>query len=279
MKEPFLKDDAFLADVELARREEGKLHIWWLGQSGFLLLHQRKALLMDPYLSDSLTRKYIQTNKPHVRITARVIAPERLDFIAGVTSSHNHTDHLDAETLLPLLTTNPEMHIIVPEANREFAAARLQVSTERLIGLTIADIAEVGPFRIHPLPAAHEDLEIDSNGNYKHHSYIVQAAGWTLFHAGDCVLYDGLVENLRQWQIDIAFLPINGRDPERGVAGNFNGVEAALLAYECAVGLVIPMHFDMFEFNTTSPDQFEETCKQLRQAYRTLRNGERISFK
>ena len=36
MIEPLLADDAFLADVEAARAEPG-LHVWWLGQSGFLL--------------------------------------------------------------------------------------------------------------------------------------------------------------------------------------------------------------------------------------------------
>jgi hypothetical protein len=39
-----------------------------------------------------------------------------------------------------------------------------------------------------------------------------------------------LVERLRQWNIDIALLPINGRDPARGMAGNFSGAEAAQLS-------------------------------------------------
>ena len=74
-----------------------------VGQSGYLVKWKGHRLLIDPYLSDSLTRKYAGTDKPHVRMTARVIAPEQLDFIDVVTSSHNHTDHLDAETLGPLL--------------------------------------------------------------------------------------------------------------------------------------------------------------------------------
>ncbi|MGZ9225209.1 MAG: hypothetical protein ACXW4M_06595 [Anaerolineales bacterium] len=49
--------------------------------------------MIDPYLSDSLTKKYAGTNKPHVRMTERVIAPEWLDFVEVVTSSHIHTDH------------------------------------------------------------------------------------------------------------------------------------------------------------------------------------------
>ena len=107
MIEPFLKDEAFLADVNQARDRNNAVHIWWLGQSGFLIHSGGECLLVDPYLSDSLTKKYAATDKPHVRMTARVIAPERLNFIDVVTSSHNHTDHLDAETLLPLRAVNP----------------------------------------------------------------------------------------------------------------------------------------------------------------------------
>ncbi|MCB0048941.1 MAG: MBL fold metallo-hydrolase, partial [Caldilinea sp.] len=74
MQQPYLADDAFLADVEQARAELDRLQIWWLGQSGFLVQWQGHHLLFDPYLSDSLTRKYAATDKPHDRMTGRVIA-------------------------------------------------------------------------------------------------------------------------------------------------------------------------------------------------------------
>jgi L-ascorbate metabolism protein UlaG (beta-lactamase superfamily) len=84
-----------------------------------------------PHLSDSLTKKYAGTNKPHVRMTERVIAPERLDFLDVVTSSHNHTDHLDGVTLVPLWKANPNLTVLVPRANVHFAAQRLQVPAEK----------------------------------------------------------------------------------------------------------------------------------------------------
>src|SRR5437764_6310880 len=122
MIEPALRDEAFLNDVRSARVDLEHFHLWWLGQSGFLIQWQGRHLLLDPYLSDSLTHKYAQTDKPHVRMTARVVPPERLDFIAVATSSHNHTDHLDAATLQPLLAANPDMRLVIPEANRAFVA-------------------------------------------------------------------------------------------------------------------------------------------------------------
>src|SRR3954469_25965156 len=103
MKVPLLHDDAFLADVAACRADHSDaLHLWWLGQSGFLMQCHGRHILFDPYLSDSLTRKYAGTEKPHLRISERVVAPERLDFIDVITSTHGHTDHLDLETLLPI---------------------------------------------------------------------------------------------------------------------------------------------------------------------------------
>ena len=74
--EPALRDDALVADAEAAPRDA--LCLWWLGQSGFLVAWAGVRVLLDPYLSDSLTRKYAGTDRPHVRMTARVVAPERL---------------------------------------------------------------------------------------------------------------------------------------------------------------------------------------------------------
>src|SRR5688500_17275535 len=98
MIEPLLQDEAFLEDVRRAPASERAVSLWWLGQSGFLLKHGNRVLAFDPYLSDSLTRKYEKTDKPHVRMSEIVVRPERLDFVDVVTSSHNHTDHLDADT-------------------------------------------------------------------------------------------------------------------------------------------------------------------------------------
>jgi L-ascorbate metabolism protein UlaG (beta-lactamase superfamily) len=128
MIKPFLQDSAFLEDVSRAKQNPDQLHLWWMGQSGYLIQWQGRHLLIDPYLSDSLTKKYAGTNKPHVRMTERVVAPEQLDFVDVVTSSHNHTDHLDGETLIPLWQANPKLRILVSGANIQFAAERLQVS-------------------------------------------------------------------------------------------------------------------------------------------------------
>jgi L-ascorbate metabolism protein UlaG (beta-lactamase superfamily) len=274
MIKPALQDDAFLDDVSRARGDTEHLHLWWLGQSGFLVQWQNHHLLLDPYLSDSLTHKYASSDKPHVRMTERVIPPERLDFIDVVTSSHNHTDHLDQNTLQPLMRANPKMELVIPEANRELVVDRLGVVAEYPRGLDAGQSITVGGFRIHAVPAAHNLIEKDQWGRHKFLGYVVQAGPWTIYHSGDTKLYDEIEARLAGWSIDLGLLPINGDSPERHVAGNLSGPEAATLAKKARMRLVIPCHYDMFEFNTASPDEFVATAKTLRQPWCILRAGE-----
>jgi len=277
LKPAFLKDDDFLADVAAARDDTDNLHLWWLGQSGFLLQWQNHHLLLDPYLSDALTEKYAGTDKPHVRLTERVIAPERLDFIDVVVSSHNHTDHLDGETLIPLIRANPKIELVIPEANRQFVVDRLKLMIEFPRGLDAGQCHTFGGFSIHGFPAAHNVVERDEWGRHKYLGYIIEAGPWIVYHAGDTKLFDEIENKLEQWPIDVALLPINGDLAERGVAGNLSGIEAAKLAREVRARMAIPCHFDMFEFNTVAPTEFIVACKELGQPYQVLRNGQRWS--
>lgn len=275
MKRAYLRDAAFLADVRTALHEGGShLYLWWLGQSGFLVACEGQFLLFDPYLSDSLTVKYAGTDKPHVRMTERVIAPDRLDFIDVVTSSHNHTDHLDGETLTALRQANPGLTVVVPQANVEFAAARLGVSPDELTAIDAGDRLPLPAATLTGVPAAHETIELDPDGHHRHLGYVAHCGPWKVYHSGDTVRYPGMEEVLRPHGIDVALLPINGTSPERRVAGNLNGPEAARLAHDIGARWVIPCHFDMFEFNTASPEAFTAEAERLGQRYRVLRVGE-----
>lgn len=280
MIKPVLQDDAFLADVRAARARPAALHVWWLGQSGFLVQWQGRHLLFDPYLSDSLTRKYAATDQPHERMTERVIAPERLDFIDVVTSTHAHTDHLDADTLGPLFTANPGLRLVVPAAHRALGAQRLARPADdpALIDLDDRVEATVAGFMFTGVPAAHETLERDESGRHRFLGFLVRAGPWTLYHSGDTVDYPGLAERLAAAHVDLAFLPINGRAPERRVSGNLDGPEAARLAHAAGIGLVVPCHYEMFAFNTASPAAFASECARLGQRQQMLRAGGRLSL-
>ena len=223
------KNEELLADIKQANQDQKGFHLWWLGQSGFLIQCQGKHLLIDPYLSDSLTTKYAATEKPHVRMTELVVNPAHLDFIDVVTSSHNHTDHLDGDTLIPLIKTNPNIQMVVPKANLDFVANRLKLDKEFFIDLNDKETTEVKGFTISGIPAAHEQLERDEKGCCRFMGYIIQFGGFSLYHSGDTIWHEDIVNALKRFKIDVAILPINGSDPQRKVAGNLSAEEAVRL--------------------------------------------------
>jgi L-ascorbate metabolism protein UlaG (beta-lactamase superfamily) len=271
---PFQSHEALLADIHASDRRDEGFRLWWLGQSGFLLQWEGIHVLLDPYLSDSLTRKYSQTDKPHVRMTELVIDPNRLSFADIVTSTHNHTDHLDAETLCPILANNPSVRLVIAEANRTFVADRLKIDAAAAIGLDDGSSVEISGIKFSGIASAHEAVEHDEQGRAKFLGYVLQFGHWTLYHSGDTVRYGGMAEKLLPFRVDVALLPINGRAPERRVPGNLTGHEAAQLARDIDAKLAIPCHFDMFEFNTAPPDEFIHHCQRLGQPFKVLRCGE-----
>lgn len=276
---PLQKEDALLADIESAPDNADELHIWWLGQSGFLVKHDGVRILFDPYLSDSLTKKYAATDKPHVRMTERCIAPEKLTKIDVITSSHMHTDHFDAETLLPLFENNPRAWFLFTGANEVDAKARLGARLpESAVGMSDGDSTFGGPWEARGVVAAHNELERDETGRTRFMGFWIRIGPFRLYHSGDTIWHDDIVRDLRKHGCDIALVPINGNKPERRVAGNLNGTEAAALAKAVNASIAIPHHFEMFEFNTEPPDEFAAACSRLSQPCKVLRCGERFTF-
>jgi L-ascorbate metabolism protein UlaG (beta-lactamase superfamily) len=271
------KDDALWRDIRSARDGEDCFHLWWLGQSGFLLKWNGNFLLLDPYLSDALTTKYAGTDKPHVRLSERAIDPARLDFVKVVTSSHNHTDHLDGETLRAIARAADGVVLVLPEANIDFARERLGDAPVSYLGMD-AEIGKfTGPWEIEGVAAAHNEVERDAEGRCKFLGYQIGFGAFTIFHSGDTLWHDRLVRALCAAQPDVALLPINGHKPERKVAGNLNGTEAAALAKAIGAKVVVPCHYHMFEFNTAEPDEFIAVCERLGQRCKVMKIGERMT--
>jgi L-ascorbate metabolism protein UlaG (beta-lactamase superfamily) len=248
-------------DGPLAERLSGPaaegLRLYWLGQAGFVLEMDGRRLVIDPYLSDSLAEKYRGTARPHIRMMPPPILPQSLDRVDLVLSTHAHTDHMDPGTLPPLLKANPKARLVAPRAALAQALARSGVAEERLV---LTDAGQT----IEPLPglsvtatrAAHETLETDSEGHYRFLGYVFEAADLRIWHSGDCIPFDGLIDDVADHAPDIALLPVNGRRPElseNGVPGNFTSGEAISIAGAIGARHLVAHHYGLFDFNTESP--------------------------
>jgi len=258
--DPVLSGDDLVAEIKASTADRG-MHIWWLGQSGFLVQMSKENILLDPYLSDSLSETSDETGVLHERITGLVVEPDKLSFVDVVTSSHAHLDHLDPGTLPGVLSG---------EAAFVCAAGSEIVATERSgrppdIALQVGELATFAGFQIEAVPAYHDDAP-EAIG------YVVRNGTYAFYHAGDTRRVQGIAEAVAEYGVDVAFLPINGKH------GNMDGVDAARLAYESGAMIAIPCHYEMFRHNTASTSRFVAECVRLSQEYRLPRAGERITI-
>jgi L-ascorbate metabolism protein UlaG (beta-lactamase superfamily) len=134
---------------------------------------------------------------------------------------------------------------------------------------------------VRAVPSAHEGLDTDARGRHLYLGFVIEAEGLRLYHSGDGLAYDGLVGWLGPGPFDVLFLPINGRDPARGVPGNMSAAEAVALASEVRPRFLVPHHYEMFTFNTVPVAHFEAEARRLPAGTtpRVLRCGEHWEIK
>ena len=261
-------------EVELLDRA---LAFWGLGQLGVAIKGPTGLLYVDPYLTDSdgeggrLERSFPPP-----------LEPKEVTNASAVLLTHDHVDHTDPETLLPLASASPEARFICPSTSRD-TLEEAGLDRDRITVPEVGEPLEVAGATATAVPSAHTELERDPEGGYPFLGYVIEWNGVTLYHAGDTVIYDGLIETLGKWEIDVAFVPINGRDffrTREGIAGNTDYREVAHLAEELDFGLVVPTHYDLFAFNAVDPGYFVSYLYSLNheRRHKLLRPGELLHF-
>ena len=235
-----------------------ELRLLWLGQAGFALNYSGKTMLIDPYLSDYLSKKYKGKLFPHKRLMKIPIEPVKLRNIDYVFCSHPHSDHMDPETLTTLSKINPSCKFIVPSAEIE-EAIRRGVKADQLSSINVNQTLKISEkILVDAIPAAHETFKINDKNEHSFLGFVFTFNGIKLYHSGDCIPYDGLAENLKRLHVDIALLPINGRDEYRlkkGIAGNFKIQEVLDLCKQAEITHLIVHHFGMFAYNTVTEEE------------------------
>ena len=253
--------------------------LWYLGQEGFVIGHGGHYLAVDPYLSD-----YVDQNCSATvcwkRLYPAPIAPHELDFLDAVLCTHAHYDHTDPWTLPKIAEASPATKFVIPAPEVDTLLA-MGIPRERIIPAHADRPLELGAFRVIPIPSAHEILHPDENGDYHELGYIIESGTARILHAGDMCMYDGLTGRLTD--IDIAILPINGRDYFRtaqDIIGNFDAPEAVTLAKQIGADLLIPVHHDLYEVNRVSPAYFVDVLMKIdpTRKYHIFAPGERYIY-
>jgi len=239
--------EALLADIQTRRVPERAVGIWWLGQASFVVRGAGVTVYLDPYLTPSPRR-----------LVPPPLAPDQVANADLVLCTHDHADHIDPGALPGIAQASPGARILVPGVARDRVVG-LGVPAERVVVPPVDEPVAYGPLSVTAIPAAHEELDYTPEAGYPYLGYVLQLNGVTLYHSGDCTMYEGLTERLLAHRPDVALLPINGHDWKRlrrQTIGNMTYREAVDLAADVGIDLVIPMHYGMFRGNTEPPGHF-----------------------
>lgn len=277
MNRPERKGASLIREVNRTHVPYGTLAIWFLGQESVIVKGDGVTVYIDPYVSN-----YLDKNGP-VRSYPAPIVPEDITGADLCLITHEHVDHMDAGTLPIFHEQNSGAPIMAPACCKE-PLVRMGVKESQILVADDSRKTELfSKLEITVIPAAHEQLEQDGDGFHRNVGYVLKLNGVTLYHAGDTVIYPGLVERLEEIKPDVAMLPINGRDyfrRERGIVGNMNYREAAELAVRIGAETAIPLHYDVFAGNAEKPGYFVDYMYEHfpEQKIHVMARGERFVY-
>ena len=247
-------DKSFFLNTELTNNQVG---LFYLGQEGFLFKYQNTYLLIDPYLSDYVDQNCCTDTVKWVRRYPAPISAEEFDFVDYVLCTHEHYDHADPETLSKLAKINSKAKFIAPESIKNTLLS-YGIAPDRFVGAIADEVLDLNECKVIPVPAAHEELRTDENGNYCDMGYKIVLGDITIYHGGDCCIYEGLTERLMN--VDILMVPVNGRSYYKryieDIIGNMTCEEAIILAKETKADMIVPMHYDLYDCNRINPAEF-----------------------
>ncbi|MBI1786550.1 MAG: MBL fold metallo-hydrolase [Acidobacteria bacterium] len=242
MRQPVNHGRVLLEEIELAHCPVPSL--WWLGHAGFVLKYKAAILYVDPCLSDAAGE----------RLTAAPFAGSDVTHARLVLCTHAHPDHLDPQAVPEILEASRGAKLVIPKSVAEHAHS-LGISYHRMVTTDSNLRVEYLDDRIYSVPSAHDQLDWTPLGGYPYLGYLVRFGGATIYHAGDCVPYDSLVDRLRPYTVTVALLPVSGR---AGDCGNFEIAEAAQLAEDIGARWLVPMHYGTLARATVDIDRFIE---------------------
>ncbi len=229
-----------LPEIDIA---DGEVAVWWIGQAGFYLLtSDRKKILIDPYLSDSIGEA---TDGEYARLYPPPVAPDALDPDV-VLLTHDHPDHLN----------EPTLEFVISDESVKFAGpsdccahlSELGVPQPRMVELGVSDEFSVGGTRIKAIPAF-------GIGSAIHLGYEITCAGGVrLYHTGDTDLDAKLLDDAPR-NPDAVFVCINGKWQ------NMDVESAAELAVSINAAAAVPMHHDLFAKNSADADDFRRALQ------------------
>ncbi|WP_457643647.1 MBL fold metallo-hydrolase [Persephonella sp.] len=203
-----------------------------LGHSTFLVSYRGIRFLTDPFLSPHIFG--IRRQKPALR-------PDLVPDVDFILISHAHYDHLDMRTLRRL---KRNATVILPENTKPVLG---RTYFKKIVELKHRESYREKDVEIVSLPVKHNKGRSLLFPNTEVSSYIIRVKDRVYYFGGDTAYFDGFKEYGREFDIDIAFLPIGGYEPTLLLHNvHMNPSEAVQAFIDLKAEMVVPIHYGTF---------------------------------
>jgi L-ascorbate 6-phosphate lactonase len=230
-------------EIRNCRMPRNSAAVWWLGQSGYIFKSPGgQVVATDLYLTNSCAEAYAGSGIDLDRRVPVLIQPEEVQ-VDVFTSTHNHIDHADPQTIARLGHKDTTYFVGPHPACEVFRENG--VAPDRIAPSWPDCRLEFGDVTIHgtfALPTDDTDLN--------HMGFVFQfGKGPRIWVTGDTD-YTELLASAGKHSPDVMITVINGG------FNNLSHYEAARVAAMVKPKVAIPCHYDMFADNAADPAQF-----------------------
>ena len=212
--------------------------LWFLGQAGYYMKSGGCTVMIDPYLTDSVGK----SSPLFSRVYPPPVNPAEVKADIFIVT-HDHTDHLDPETIGAYAHKDTTMFVSPRHAAKHLA--QLGIPAGNIIVVDHGDTAQLPGMRVSGVFALSTDPGTIDTAGYLLTFY----NGKSVYHTSDTAFCDLLLKACPK-KVDVLLTSINGK------WGNLNIAQSIELTRAVSPRYVIPNHYDVMELNSEKPESF-----------------------
>lgn len=227
------------------------MQVTWLTHAGLIFKNERITVLVDPYLSDSLSERSEKYRR-------RIPVDESFFDVAPdvILITHSHPDHLDRATLDRFLC-RADKEVTVLAGGGAYDKLVQMGYPHNIVLLSPHSVWSEGGVTFYSVKAEH--------GREDAVGFILDDAEKTYYISGDTVYNFDVIDDcldLVEDGVDYAFLPIGGK------GNGMNAKDAADFAYEIGAKCAVPIHYGLFD--SVDPDDFDFDDRMILAPYESV---------
>jgi N-acyl-phosphatidylethanolamine-hydrolysing phospholipase D len=250
---PDVPDDHYLSEkdsISQFQQLNGQNSITWLGQATFLIRINGMTILTDPFLTEYASPLWIFGSRRYVQTG---ISLDNLPPIDMVVVSHNHFDHLDAETI-ESLQGKENIHIFIPLGLKPFFKDRGYTNVEEL---DWNESFSYGGIELTALPAVHfSGRGLKDKNKTLWCSWSISSQSGKVFFSGDTSYSPTIFKTIgkENGPYDLAIVSIGAYKTRKyGPASHLTPEEAVKVVMETKSNVAVAMHWGTIELSDEPP--------------------------